>query len=399
MTPAIHTWIGPNNGTWSQPLNWAGSSAPVAGEVGAQLIFNASSTSSIDNIAGLTVDSIAFNANHSVTLATPLNLNGAGFAQIEGTSTTTVFTGAAINLSDTLPPILNTGLTGLMVIQCNLTGTQGLQTMGAGTVRLTGVATYPGTTFVNSGVLELSNAANANNTLPASLILVGDASGASLTAELRLGSSNQISDAASVVISQDGHFNLNGKLEGVGPLSIFSGRITTGTGLLTLLGDVTSQEGLANTSSEIVGSIDLGGANRTFIVVESDGSALSHLIINGAISGTGGVILNGGAGGTLEFAGSSGSPNSYLGNTNVNSGTLLLNAAGNDEAIPGDLFIGDGTGAAGTAVVRLLQNAQINDAIASNEVRINGDGRFELNGFADSIRDLTLRGGQVATVT
>src|SRR5882724_8517143 len=75
VTPALHTWIGSFNGLWSVPTNWSGASAPIAGEVGAQLVFNATSTSSIDNIPGLVVDSIPFNANHNAMLAQPLTLN------------------------------------------------------------------------------------------------------------------------------------------------------------------------------------------------------------------------------------------------------------------------------------------------------------------------------------
>lgn len=383
LAPAIHTWIGPNGGVWSAATNWAGGFAPNAGEVGAQLIFN-SDVTSIGNIAGLVVDSIAFNADHNVILTAPLGLNGVvDFPQIEATSSTAVFSGAAISLIGPSTPALNTGSSGTIMIQSDLTGPSGIRTIGNGTVILQGSATYAGSTNVTSGVLQLKNSANANNTLPPSLINVGDASGASLSAELRVSSNNQIADAAAIVVNSDGHITLNGKSEGVGLLTLLGGQITTGSGVLTLLQSV--NVGAIANSSIILGNVDLGPSDRTFFV--DNGSADRELVINGTISGSGDLILNGP--GTLEIAGASGSPNTYTGVTSVISGTLLLNAGGVDEAIPGALFIG---GADGSAVVRLLRDSQI-----KNRVTLNNDGLLDLNGFTDTIGDLTLMGGDITT--
>ena len=392
VTPAIHTWIGPNNGSWSRSENWAGSSPPTAGEVGAQLVFNGTSFDSVDNIPGLVVDSIAFNANHGVLLSTPLFLNGGvGFAQIEATSTNVTFAGAAINLIGAASSEFNTGFSGNMFFLNNLGGAQGMNTIGSGTVTFRGAATYSGSTHVDRGVLVLDNAANADNTLPKfTTIVIGDGVGSSLTAELRLNSSNQIPDTCSIVIVRDGHLNLAGKSEGVGPLAMIGSKVTTGAGVLKLNGNVTATSD-ASTSSVLLGNINLGGANRTFSLAR--GSANRDLVINGVISGVGGVILDGG--GTLEIAGAAGSPNSYSGDTTVRFGTLLLNADGTDEAIPRDLLIGDGSATVVSAEVRLLQDNQIDDSLQPNDVRIESDGRLELNGFTESIGGLFLLGGQV----
>jgi autotransporter-associated beta strand protein len=87
----------------------------------------------------------------------------------------------------------------------------------------------------------------------------------------------------------------------------------------------------------------------------------------------------------------------YTGTTTVNSGTLLLNvtaAPGVNGAILGPLVVGNSPVADGNALVRALQDNQVAD---TSTVRVNADGAFDLNGFTDTISDLTVVGGDVYT--
>ena len=107
---------------------------------------------------------------------------------------------------------------------------------------------------------------------------------------------------------------------------------------------------------------------------------------------TNNVTLSKTGDGTLFLVGAD--ANTYGGNTSVTGGTLALNrTGGTDRAIPGNLTIGDG---AGTDTVRLDAAHQITSA-AGKLVTVNSSGVFNLNGFNETIRDLTINGGNVTT--
>ena len=77
----------------------------------------------------------------------------------------------------------------------------------------------------------------------------------------------------------------------------------------------------------------------------------------------------------------------YTGLTTVNDGTLGLGKTAGVNSIAGNLTIGDSVGAANSAVTQLNAADQI--ANTSNLV-INSDGRFNRNGFNETINNLTL---------
>src|SRR5258705_1226471 len=87
-----------------------------------------------------------------------------------------------------------------------------------------------------------------------------------------------------------------------------------------------------------------------------------------------------------------GASNSYSGTTTVLEGVLALAKNGADGAVKGDLVIG--SGAASLAVVMLGANEQIQGV--GNTVSIFSSGTLALNGFAETIGDLEMAGGQVS---
>lgn len=115
--------------------------------------------------------------------------------------------------------------------------------------------------------------------------------------------------------------------------------------------------------------------------------------LSGAITGTGGVTK--GQVGTLIYSGSG--PNTYSGDTIVNTGILQLSkipaAAG---IVNGTLTIGDDLGGNDADVVRETIANQINSAVP---ITINSSGLLDLNNVSDAIGALTLNGGHLTTGT
>src|SRR5215831_9992618 len=139
-----------------------------------------------------------------------------------------------------------------------------------------------------------------------------------------------------------------------------------------------------NTSgaNTLLGDIVLATTNVTVRV----GSGVS-LFMDGNLSGSVGLIKIGT--GLLEFSGNP--ANTYSGTTWVNTGSLILNRNGFNNALGGPLVISDGSG---TALVQLAQAFEL----YSYPITINQGGTLDLNGSSDDIgTSLTLNGNASVT--
>jgi autotransporter-associated beta strand protein len=143
------------------------------------------------------------------------------------------------------------------------------------------------------------------------------------------------------------------------------------------------------------------GANTIYNAITLSASPVTvnvgsgaSLTLAGALSGTGGLTKTGA--GTLTYSGAT--ANTYSGATTVNDGTLLLSKTiANGSIVAGTLTIGDGSGAADSAVVRLATTSQLG---TTPDIIINDDGLFDLNDITEAIGDsLTLNGGKIQTGT
>ena len=104
--------------------------------------------------------------------------------------------------------------------------------------------------------------------------------------------------------------------------------------------------------------------------------------IQGNISGTGGIIHQGG-----QLTYENGGTNTYSGDTVVEDGTLSLDRSSVNGAIGADLTIGDGVGAAGSA---LVEYANRNDQIAdTSAVTVLSDGLLDLTNEDETIGSLS----------
>ncbi len=258
---------------------------------------NVGRAGAIDNVSGTN------------SFAGPITL---GAASAIGSSAGLLTLGGAVTNGGFLLTVNSTG--GNVTMTNRISGTGGLTKNGSGTLTLSGATanTYSGMTTVSNGILMLSKAAGVNAF--GGGLTIGDGVGGPNADVVRLGAANQIPGA--VIILNSGLLDLNGFSEGITTLTMTGGNITTGTGTLTLGGNVIGNAD-ANTAT-ISGNLALGSTTRTFTI--ASGAASPGMSISAMVSGTGGLTKNGA--GTLVLS----SSNTYSGATAVSAGTLIVAA-------------------------------------------------------------------------
>jgi fibronectin-binding autotransporter adhesin len=255
-------------------------------------------------------------ANNGALVVTPGNT-------VEwGTGTTVVNLNAvgALNPNITL---LNIG--GDMTLNATIGGGAQLTKIGGGNLTYSGTAQNSNTQAVNvnQGILTLDKAgavAAVRGTLTINDLSNFDPAGAGIVTYGTSGGSNNIDNGVSVTINDDGQLLLAGASDTIATLTVNGSRVgsdnvATGTGILTLNGNLALSGGtlngnvsLAGASSAIVynsnsfgpggqaiiaGAIDLGGLTRTITVNEN--YAVDDLVITGVLSN--GRVLKNGTGG------------------------------------------------------------------------------------------------------
>lgn len=142
-------------------------------------------------------------------------------------------------------------------------------------------------------------------------------------------------------------------------------------------------EVVPNSSWTFSGNILLDAAT-TFNVGQSGGLGLNGVIYNNGPlikTGTGGLVLGGGAN------------NTYSGDTVVSAGALYLAKSPNRLSVPGNLVIGPGP-AGPTTFARILQTG----GLGGSTVTVNANSLFDLNGYNGILSQLNLNdGGSVQT--
>jgi autotransporter-associated beta strand protein len=240
-----------------------------------------------------------------------------------------------------------------------ISGSGGLIIGNTGTTTLSGPGnSFSGLTNVKTGTLLLK--CSSGNAIPGNL---------TSASTVRLNASNQIANTATVTLTGSGLLDTNSYSDTITALSLASNSVKTGTGTLTLTGNVTDSG-----ASTISGNLALGGTSQSIQV--TSGATLS---IPAAISG-GGFTKTGS--GTLVLS----SKNSYTGGTTMSAGTLTV---GNSSALgSGTLTVQAGT-LTGSGGSISLANAV---SLAGN-VTIGGSVALTLSGA------LTLTGNRTATVS
>src|SRR5262249_5919834 len=202
-----------------------------------------------------------------------------------------------------------------------LSGDGGLFKAGAGTLGLVSnnlaSNTYNRDTQALDGKLVLGKfgAAGPVVAVPGNLF-VGNFIGAANSAVVRLLAPDQIADTASVEVDSDGFFDLFDNSDTVGTLGMVGGLVDTGTGTLTLQGDLTATSDATVSVAMVQGHLALGAGAGSFTV--NDGPGGNDLVMAAVIS-----EVNPGASLTKLGAGQmilSSTGSSYTGGTSVNDG-------------------------------------------------------------------------------
>jgi autotransporter-associated beta strand protein len=210
----------------------------------------------------------------------------------------------------------NTSSSTDLVMAIEIGSATGLSKSGAGTVSFEGSDSnsYTGTTTVTAGTLLLAKSSGA--TAVTGHLTIGDGTG---TDTVQLLGDNQIANSGNISLGLGGVLDLNNFDDSIGALSLTGSQVQTGSGTLTLGGNITANT--SNTQSIISGNLDLGGATRTISI--GGGTPDPDLIISANISGTGaGLTFTGGITGA-ELRGN----NTYDGLTLISSGVVRAASA------------------------------------------------------------------------
>ena len=339
-------------------------------------------------------DQIADSAAVSLTAGSTLNLNG--FNDAIGSLTLTgssVQTGAGTltltaNLTTTDAGIGASSITGTVVLPATavITVADGSQSIdfdingtvsgagtsltkaGPGTLQLSGTNanTFTGAATVSAGTLSLNKTAG-QAALGGSLAIAGGAS-------VSLANDDQLSDSGVVTMGSGSTLNFNNHNDTIGGLNLTGSKVATGTGTLTLGGDVTTNS--AAVTSVISGNLDLGGATRAFTI--ADNAQLDpDLSITANISGTGAGLTKLGANSQFKLSGN----NSYDGTTTVAAGAIEI---ASDNAL--------GISSAGTVVNSGFSVALLGGITVAEPFTINGAGFGGLGAIFNGNGDNTISG-------
>lgn len=234
----------------------------------------------------------------------------------------------------------------------------GINKAGSGELILSGNNTFSAPVTVSEGTLTLahSNALGAsgtwNNTVD---------SGATLAF------SNNISvNEGSVSVGGTGDGG-NGALRNLSGDNSFAGTVN-------LTGNTTVNASAGSLTAS--GPVSLG--SNTLTVTGAGNTTLS-----GVVGGNGGITKTGA--GTLTLSGTG--SNSFSGTLAINDGTVSLAKTDGTHAVGGaTVNIGDGSGAAGSAVLRLDASNQIADY--AGLITLNADGVLQVNNFTEGINTI-----------
>src|SRR6266508_1843861 len=264
---ASRFWDGSVNGNFSTAGNWVGNVVPVAGD---DLVFQAGVTQLLvtnnfsPNRAFNTLlfqGSNYFVRGNALLVTNGINsINPVGANHIDadvdvralqpweaqGALAVLEVNGDITLNANTLTVRANTGdffFSGI------ISGTGSLVKTNVGTLRLDGLGhnTYAGFTRFDGGVLELDKfglisvmpLVFSNFTAIPGDLTIGDGNGMVGTDVVRLLANDQIANTSDVTVRNSGLFDLNNNSDQIASLTMQGGAIDTGTGLLTLGGNVT----------------------------------------------------------------------------------------------------------------------------------------------------------------
>lgn len=347
------------NGNWNSTNTWGGNSVPTATDAviisdGITLrvnVTNAACASMQINSGGNSTASLAFASSGNpkltvtgnVTVGQSSNSNRDG--RITFTSGSTLECGSlslGAVAGQTSALIMTAG--GYLKVNGALTAfASSTFTPGTGTVELTATNTLPSSIFTSFNNLIISGGTTTT--------------GVALTAVASL----TVKSASTFSV---GHAVTASAVSLEGGCAV-TGGIISGTGTLTLGGNVTVTDNAGGTAEATISCPVALGATRT-ITVADDGTAANDLTISGILSTTGSVTKSGA--GTLLLSGT----NTYSGATAINAGKLALGVSSSVSSAGPLGTTGSGTTVTSGAVLDL--NGFSLTSSATEAISLNGSG-------------------------
>lgn len=368
---AVRTWNGSVSADWAVGANWDGGVAPVNGD---DLLFpvNAIRRSVTNTLTSFQPNSFTFEGSNYVLYGNAVllvgnitlnNIRGTNVFQVgislQGNSTFSCTNTAAVLLINGDIALGSSTLvvdgSGTNLCAGAISGLGSLTKNGSGLLRFSGNSpnTYAGFTTVNQGLLQLSKP-SAVTAVPGNLVVGNDAS----LATVRFLAAHQVDNGAGITVRQSSELDLNGFDDVVGGLTLHGGTVSSGSGTLTIRGNITTQANTNAIASVISGKLAFGGETRTLSIARGASSLTNDLLISAVISDGGpaaGLVKTGT--GYLRLTGA----NIYSGLTTISGGRVFIK---NNTAL----------GAAGSV---------------SNGTVVNTGGRLELDGVSVGTEFLT----------
>ena len=316
------TWTGGDgNGTWSNAPNW--STLPTTSGAWSLFFGGTNQTTNTNDIGTINLSGLSFTNDGSAGRTATFTLSGSTLALSNSLITTTSASGWGSNSdaiwnrlslsgSNTVSPGAGHNLT----IAGSIGGLGSLTKNGAGELWLTGSNSYSGTTYINFGSVRTGSggpSSDSNNyAFGTGDVVVSSGGMLSVRNSSTVSNNIRISGTGATPAPYTGGGPLSGSFGSSNQTAVVSGTVT--------LGDSTSistwgSSGVTNSKLLLTGPIELGSNTLTFTQCLTDG-ATTYTEVNGAIRGTGSVIVDGTASVYLNGV------NTYSGATTVRSGLL-----------------------------------------------------------------------------
>ncbi len=326
-----------------------------------------------------------------------------GTVTLSGDTRIAADTGTTLNLTGNVTGSgSNLNLTGTGTLNLNqiTTGTGGVTIDSTGTVNFNGTTTantYTGLTTVNSGTLVLNKTAGTNAIGTGGLDIAGGT--------VQLGASNQIADTATVTIANSGTFNLNGKTETIAQLNSTSATAVTALGTggsLTITGAGNVNSSYAGTLTGSSGSsLNVNSTGKVYLSGNNSGYAGTTNITNGTLNasgsnsvlGTGAVNVS--STGNLQLQGGISLGNALsISGTGPSSNGAIENFAGNN-TLSGAMTVAGASRIQSDAGTLTVAG---NVALGSNTLNVGGASNTVINGAISGTGGLTKDGAGTLTL-
>ncbi len=321
-----HKWLGAASGSWGIGQNWT-NNFPNPTENRAMRLFFPSFSSefnTIQDVDGLVVD--------SMDVSGPYHFNGGPGATL-GVRDTNGLSGASVSLSLDDGPTFESDLTVILTMPVGVwaqgtahptavsgyfngpvAGPGEFHQYGTGRLEFGGsqANTYTGLTWVHSGNLQL------NKTGAVAIrggLVVGVEGGSQYSSKVVFLQGNQLANTSQVTVHGNGLLDLDDHSQTIAGLTMTGGRVSTGSGALSLQGNVAVNS--PDEQAVIEGRLALGFVPRTFTVQNLYSNECLHVMAR--ISGDSAATVIKDGPGTFILSGT----NSYNGATLIQQGTLV----------------------------------------------------------------------------